>query len=362
MKVLYIINGEHYSGAERVQDLLALQLSNFGYEVDFVCLKADKFPVFRQSKRAALYDVPMSSRFDLSVVKKIISIVNNEGYHLLHTHTPRAALVGNIVSRWTGKPMVHHVHSPTMEDSPNRFRNLINAKIERFSLSKARALITVSASLADYLVKHGFDKRYINIVMNGVPVMEFKDRPAIIKKVAIGTVALFRERKGIEVLIEALSLLKADGLEVSLTAVGEFETSGYREKIMKMTEKLQVKDVITWVGFKKNVNEELEKFDLMVLPSLFGEGLPMVLLEAMAAGVPVISTEVEGVPEAIQNGIDGLIVPPGNAMRLKEAIKRATSSYVFWDSMRRNAFNRQQNLFSDISMARGVAAVYSKIL
>src|SRR5690348_598010 len=86
---LHLVNGEHYSGAERVQDLLAKQLPRFGCEVGFVCVKPERFPNARETKTAPLVEMPMRSRFDLRVVKRIANIVRSEDYDLIHAHTPR---------------------------------------------------------------------------------------------------------------------------------------------------------------------------------------------------------------------------------------------------------------------------------
>ena len=94
IQVLHLVNGEHYSGAERVQDLLARQLPRFGCEVGFACVKPRRFPEARQSKHAPLVKMPMRGRFDLRVVKHIVELVRSEGYDLIHAHTPRTALVG----------------------------------------------------------------------------------------------------------------------------------------------------------------------------------------------------------------------------------------------------------------------------
>ena len=102
--------------------------------------------------------------------------------------------------------------------------------------------------------------------------------------------------------------------------------------------------------------------DLFVLPSLFGEGLPMVLLEAMAAGVPVVAARVEGVPEAIRDGIDGLLVPPGSAEHLARAVASVVRGEVDWAAWRASASARQAEHFSDRSMAAGVAKVYDRVL
>src|SRR6185437_10508788 len=115
------------------------------------------------------------------------------------------------------------------------------------------------------------------------------------------------------VLLETLAELRSRGRELRLRAVGTFETPEYHASVMDQVEHLGLQDIIDWRGFQTDVSAELAQIDLFVLPSLFGEGLPMVVLEAMAAGVPVVGTWVEGVPEAIRDGAAGLMVPPEDA-------------------------------------------------
>ena len=101
--VLHIINGEHYAGAEHVQDLLGQQLPNFGYRAAFACLRPGQFETMRTGTDAPLYDVAMKSRADLSPIKRLASIVRSEGYRIIHTHTARSAIVGAAVSWRTGR-------------------------------------------------------------------------------------------------------------------------------------------------------------------------------------------------------------------------------------------------------------------
>jgi glycosyltransferase involved in cell wall biosynthesis len=102
--------------------------------------------------------------------------------------------------------------------------------------------------------------------------------------------------------------------------------------------------------------------DLFVLPSLFGEGLPMVLLEAMAAGVPVVAADVEGVTEAFRHGQDGVIVPAGDPQALAQAAADVIQGRYDWPAMRQSAIERQARMFSDRCMAQGVAEVYCQVL
>ncbi|HTU24539.1 MAG TPA: glycosyltransferase, partial [Pirellulales bacterium] len=355
VRVLHLINGEHYSGAERVQDLLALGLPEFGFEAAFACLKPGRFLECRRSQDAHLWEVDMRSRFDLGTARQIARLVKQGGFQLIHSHTPRAALVGRIAAGLAGVPLIHHLHSPTSADSTRRLRNRVNAMIERWSLSHAAAVIAVSQSLAEYGREQGISHRRLHVVPNGVPTLgRLTERSLPSGEWSLGVVALFRPRKGLEILLEALSLARAEGVPVKLRAIGGFEMSAYETQIRGRVERLELSEAIEWVGFTRDVPAQLNKLDLLVLPSLFGEGLPMVVLEAMAAGVPVIATRVEGVPEAIRDGVDGLIVPPDDPQALADAIGRFVQGEVDWSALRVAAHRRQAALFSDRSMAEGV--------
>jgi glycosyltransferase involved in cell wall biosynthesis len=362
-RVLHVINGEHYSGAERVQDLLAQRLPDHGYEAAFACLKPGRFATMRTYQDAKLFDLPMGSRLDVRVARNISKLVQAERFAVIHTHTPRAALIGAIASKLSGVPLVHHVHSPTSNDSTRRVINNLNAKVERAALRRASAVIAVSQSMGAYAEREGVPWGIVHVVPNGVPV-----QGALIEKQpprstwTIGSVALIRPRKGFEVLLETISQLKREGAPVRLRAVGAFETAEYEIELKRRATELGLDDLIQWTGFTRDVRNELAKMDLFVLPSLFGEGLPMVILEAMAAGVPVIGTDVEGTPEAICDGVDGLIVPPGDASALASAIRRIINGQAKWHELRTNAYERQAEQFSDAAMAAGVARVYRQVL
>jgi glycosyltransferase involved in cell wall biosynthesis len=362
-RVLHLINGEHYSGAERVQDLLALRLPEFGFAADFACLKLNRFGACRQAQSAELFDLPMRSRIDLGPAYKVAALVRRNRYRVLHSHTPRAAMIGRVAAALTGVPLVHHVHSPTAVDSTHRWRNRFNTTVERLSLGRVAGVIAVSSSLREYARRQGIDPQVIHVVPNGVPTQgPLADRLAPTGTWTVATVALFRPRKGLEILIEALSFARSEGLPIRLRAVGGFETPEYEAQIRRQVDRLQVGDYIDWTGFTQNVTGELARSDLFVLPSLFGEGLPMVVLEAMAAGVPVVATRVEGIPEAVRDGVDGLIAAPGDPRELAKAIARFVRGEADWRAIRASAHRRQAEKFSDRSMAEGVAEVYRRVL
>jgi len=373
-RVLHVINGEHYAGAERVQDLLARRLPECGWEVGFACLKSGEFALVRRCRTAPLYPLGMRNRLDLRPAWRIARIVRAQGYELIHAHTPRSAMIAALAARLAGVPLVYHVHSPVSRDTTHWLKNTVNSWIERISVRRASALIAVSESLGRYIGRRRGVAGKLSVVPNGVPSpasagesaeksppVRF-NRSSEARPFTLGVVALFRPRKGVEVLLDALARLRDRGHPVRLRAIGGFESSQYEGQIKALANQLGVADLIDWVGFTEDVDAELARVDALVLPSLFGEGLPMVILEAMAAGLPVVATRVEGVPEAVRDGVDGVIAEPGDARSLADSISRMATGEIDLTAMGRNAAERHRERFSDLAMARGVAEIYRRVL
>lgn len=362
-RVLHVINGEHYSGAERVQDLLAMQLPQFGFEAGFACVKPDRFSSTRKSQQAALHEMPMRGRFDLGCARRLAQLIQTENYELVHAHTPRSVLVGSLAAKWANVPLVYHVHSPTGNDSTHKLRNWVNAKLEHWSIRHADRLITVSPSLKQLMERQGFASERVTYVPNGVPAIDLPTRQRPTGSWTLGIAALFRPRKGIEVLLESLAAMRSQNFDITLRAVGPFETPEYEQEVLRLVERLNIGDLITWTGFTTDIGVELEQMDLFILPSLFGEGLPMVVLEAMAAGLPVVASHVEGVPEAIRHRKEGLLVEPSSVSQLALAIEEIVAGdELDYVTLSNSARERHGLYFSDRRMAENVAQVYREVL
>jgi glycosyltransferase involved in cell wall biosynthesis len=131
---------------------------------------------------------------------------------------------------------------------------------------------------------------------------------------------------------------------------------------LALVERLGLSGAIDWVDFTREINAELAKMDLFVLPSLFGEGLPMVVLEAMAMGVPVVASHVEGIPEAIAHRESGLLVEPASVSQLAAAIQEFVAGELDYTAISRNGRERHRERFSDVAMAANLAVVYRDVL
>jgi glycosyltransferase involved in cell wall biosynthesis len=362
--VLHVINGEFFSGAERVQQLLGKRLGEFGFDARFACVKPNRFPELCGLNKEQVIETPMRGRFDLRVISQLAKYVHENSVALLHAHTPRTAMITSLVALRTGLPWVYHVHSPTSRDSTRGMVNRMNSWIERYSIRNCDSLITVSASLAKEMQRLGVSGNRLVTVPNGVPAIEPIDARARIGqcKWRLGIVALMRPRKGVEVALQAMQRLKAVGRPVTLELIGGFETTEYQHQIMSMIEDLQIQDVVEWTGFTSDVPAAIRELDALVLPSLFGEGMPMVVLEALAAAVPVVATSVEGTPEVVRDGIEGVLAEPRSVDSLVAKIEELVSDRGRWIGMSDRGLTRHREHYSDARMAEGVAAAYSRVL
>ena len=208
--VLHIINGEHFSGAERVQQLLGKRLGDFGFDARFACVKPDRFPELCGLNKKQIIETAMRGRFDLSVISKLTKFARENSVAILHAHTPRTAMITSLVALRTGLPWVYHVHSPTSRDSTRGLVNRVNSWIERYSILNCDCLITVSSSLAKEMLRLGVAEQQLVTVPNGVPAIEPIDSRSRLEQPnwRLGIVALMRPRKGVEVALQAMQRLK----------------------------------------------------------------------------------------------------------------------------------------------------------
>ncbi|MDR3423656.1 MAG: glycosyltransferase [Alphaproteobacteria bacterium] len=361
-KILHIINGEFYAGAERVQDLLAARLPELGYDLGFACLKEGAFSAKRHNRATPLEIVPMGSRMDISIGRRLAALIEAGRYDAIHTHTPRSALAGRLAARLTKRPVICHIHSPASQDTSGIIRNIVNAQVEHSCVKRAQKLIAVSQSLQNKLLESGHPEHKVALVPNGVPVVSDVCTWQPPRGIwTLGIAALFRPRKGIEILLQALANLRHQGLGTRLRAVGKFEDPVYEHQVKTQADRLGLNEAIDWTGFASDMKAEFAAMDMLVVPSLCGEGLPMVMIEAMASGLPVIGTRVEGIPEVLEPVAAEAVVPAGDIPALTHALATVITGNIDMRAWAERCHARQRDFYSDYIMAAGVAKAYRSI-
>ncbi|RMF43004.1 MAG: glycosyltransferase family 1 protein [Planctomycetota bacterium] len=363
-RVLHLINGQHFSGAERVQQLLGQRLIDFGFEPHFACVKPGRFRECAGLPSARVHDFPMCNRIDVRVVARIADMIRRQEIELLHAHTPRTAMVAALVALRTRTPWVYHVHSPSARDSARPWINRLNATIERAAILGCNKVITVSRSLRREMLRLGVPRRRLAVVPNGVPAIAPIDPQQRVHQTRwrLGILALMRPRKGIEVAIEAMRLVRQRHPAIELELIGSFESEEYQQQITAAIDSAGLGNNVVLRGFTTDIAGALHRLDALLLPSLHGEGMPMVVLEALSAGVPVVATRVEGTPEVVRHGQEGLLAQPGDPHGLADRILELTASRPRWCQMSHRAVQRHRSRFSEVRMAEATARVYRSVL
>ncbi len=362
-RVLHVINGEHYAGAERVQDLLAEHLRPLGVETEFVCVKSRTFDARRKSIDVPLKSVPVHSPFPLRAIGELAGRIREEGIALLHAHTPRSLWLAAPAAIKAEVPLVYTLHDVSLQEPVSALRALLRRRTLRL-LRGVDAVIAVSPAALELAERLGLGV-YRVLIPNGVPTRppakEQPNRPPV-----VGTVGLLRPRKGIETLVEAAGLLRQRGVDFRLEIVGPWESEEYARLIHREVARADVGDITEFPGFVSEIDEVLDRLDWFVMPSVLPEGTPMVVLEAMAAGIPVIGSDVAGVRDLVRHRIDGFLVKPGDAAelaeRLFEGITEACTNSRPWRDMSRQVRRRQQTLYSAEVMAQRTARCYERVL
>jgi len=165
-----------------------------------------------------------------------------------------------------------------------------------------------------------------------------KTKPAI-----LGVVSRLDKGKGLEFLIEAVAILKGKNYLFELHIIGD---GSEMENLTYQINRLGIADVVKLVGYLPGkISAIIASFNIYVFPSLW-EGLPYSILEGLRAGLPIVSTDVGGIPEAIRNGVDGILVTPGSPVQLATAISQLLDNPEYAARLSNNARIRYENLFT----------------
>jgi len=229
----------------------------------------------------------------------------------IHNHIAKSSCsVAMLMSEMTSIPFSFTLHGPDIFFAPEHWR--LDKKIEKASFVACISHFCRSQGMSFSAPEH-WDK--LHIVHCGVDPERYGDteKPEAKKLLFVGRLAAV---KGLPVLLEAL----VDLPDTTLTVVGDGPD---RAALQAQAQDLGLADRVDFVGYKSQdeVAGYLKSHAVFVLPS-FAEGVPVVLMEAMAAERPVVTTRIAGVPELVEEGISGLLVPPGDVKALRDALKR----------------------------------------
>jgi glycosyltransferase involved in cell wall biosynthesis len=381
-KILYIITQSDWGGAQRYVFDLATNLHKSqeykilvaagGYGELFTRLEAKNLPMMRLKHLVRA----IRSIRDLLAYFELKKLIKTFKPHIVHLNSSKAGVLGSLAARKLGVPkIIYTAHGFVFNEPLSPAKKWLYKKIELFSSKRINKIITVSdydrqtgiqAGIApDKLVTihNGIDLSLVNFLPkdearlslrgvrtgrttkqsynrnkegppNNIIKRDDKPAPSIFEGIAsvgrlhsgddlprndtwIGCVANFYPTKGLDILIRAMTRVDAQ-----LIIIGDGQL---RRNLENLIRELCLEDKICLPGYLENAGQYLKAFDLFVLPSL-KEGLPYTLLEAAAARVPIVASRVGGVPEIIQDGINGYLAPPDDADALADTIIRSLNN------------------------------------
>jgi glycosyltransferase involved in cell wall biosynthesis len=364
ISLLMIVNGEYYAGAERVQDLLLSALPNRGISTTLLILKKGEFAE-RLICDSASYEIIELSGSPYNALKTLLT----RDFDVINCHTPLALLAGKFlkllitVSRRRTPRYIYHVHSPTLRDTEKRIKNLVKYCVERscFSLRKDIAVcVSQSVRKSTPYLKNADN---VKILCNGVPNSEAYSKIDGHPNFRLVMVALLRPRKGLQVLLAALTEYRQQfGDSIHLDVIGAFVNKDEEDKARSFVERNDLLNTVEFLGECSQIQARLRDYDAIVIPSLYGEGLPMVMLEAMSIGLPIIATRVDGVTDVIEDGVTGILCAPNRPHEIAKSIKKLASNLELRKTISRNARKLQQGRYSADSMSADFASVVSEIV
>ena len=365
--VLHLINGESVGGIERV--VMTLCRLHRRVLAQVVCLMDGEM---RRTPGLAPDLVAMAGRMDVTAALRLARYVRRHGVDVVVAHTLRANLVAAMTARLAGVPVVATVHSPIARDSEKRSRNARNAWLQRRLVRWTDAYIAVSEKLRQEMVAMGVPPSRVAVVRNGVETELYaaghgrafrRSLPGIEAGAPlVGTLALLRPRKGVEDLLRAAPLVLRDHPSCRFVVAGRAEDPAYAATLHRLCLDLGIADRVVLTGFREDVPDLLAALDVFVLPSLFGEGLPLAVLEAMAAGRAVVATDTEGNREIIEDDATGALVPPRDPQSLARVVTALLADPARRCEMGAAARRAAAERFGAERMAREAEAAYLRAL
>lgn len=313
-----------------------------------------------------VHEVHLGRKYAPQALPRLRALVRRGNYDLVHVH----GWPGLLFLALTPAPGLGYVYSE--HNVTNRRRRPIFRLLDRLLYKRYTGVVAVSARVASALVAWLPETQpKVCVVHNGVDPSLFQQPPetrertrACLNVAADVPLLLFAgsldQQKGIDVLLRALSapVLTAQGQQPLLLVCGEgLLHSALADQVTALGLDAQVR----FLGYRPDVPEWMAAADLFVLPSRW-EGCPMVLLEAMASGLPLVATPVGGVPELIKEGVHGRLVPAEDAAALAQAIAWTIEHPAQAGEMAARARARVLSEFSAEATAHKLLAVYRDML
>lgn len=370
VKVCHVAMGDLWAGAEvQLLALMKYLIRLPGFEWSVILFNEGRLADELRKLPISLTVISENDHSPITIAYRLAKKFRQIRPDIVHTHKYKDSILGSIVARCLQVPHVVRV----VHGMPEPFRGLKNLKMASYTLADRFVtsrlidrVVAVSSDIEKVLVQtygagrvvcihNGIDLEAVHVTMQkSVKREEWKIDD---KAVVIGTVGRLVPVKGHAVLLDALRILHKSNHNVTLLLVGDGPLRGHLEAEVK---RLSLEHSVIFTGHQEQSYDFINMMDIFVLPSLH-EGIPMVLLEALALKAPVVASRVGGIPEVVSDGTSGMLVGPADADELaagiNDMIEDQTRAVAFGVAGRRQV----EHEFSASIMANRTAEMYRSL-
>jgi glycosyltransferase involved in cell wall biosynthesis len=366
--VLHLIAPAHFGGAEGVVLNLADAIDRSRFNVVVGSFVNARFPdneflgrVREMGIRSTVFWLRRT--VDVGNIPRLVRFIRSEGVAIVHTHGYRSDIVGLIAARLSSRPVIATIHGFVPIDPRLR----VYEQCDRFALRFFDRVLPVSDQIGRALFASGVRRERMTTIRNAIapgggagPKRSVSPLPLLKRDgdFLIGIVGRLSPEKNIPGFLEAARRLSGRYGHLRFVVVGE---GPERECLEGLTMKLGLDGKVRFTGFVEEMEEVYSLLDMLVIASST-EGIPLTVLEAMRHGIPVVSTGVGGIPEVIDDGVDGLIVEAGDMGALCRAVETLVVDGNRYMAISRKAQNKVLRDFDRSSWARRIERCYLSML
>jgi glycosyltransferase involved in cell wall biosynthesis len=294
---------------------------------------------------------------DLACIKDCMALIRRLNPVVIHAHSSKAGVVARIAGYCCGVPTVFTAHGWGFSPGTPKLRRFVAFVVERLLSTISTKIICVSESDRQQALKLGVgNKRKLVTVRYGIYNTTVPQATPGIEPAVMIMVARFNEQKDQATLLRAIARLSHHPLHLKLAGSGPS-----LEACKALAAELGISDRLSFLGDRRDVPELLQQSQVFILSTHY-EGLPISILEAMRCGLPVVGSSVNGIPEEVEQGITGFVVPPRNPEALANALDRVLSSSELRTSMGIAAKAKFEREFTIDRMTDETQAVYAQVM
>jgi L-malate glycosyltransferase len=366
MKIFYFIDSFNIGGSEYQTVKTAICLKEAGHQITVGCLQK-RGPLIDQLQSANIEVVefsPGKSLFSITALRQIFRLARYlrlEKFEIFHAHDLYSDLLG-VPAAWIAR--IPRIVASRRDLGDWWWYTPRNRWVLTRVLRLAHVVVANSSMVAKTLQSDGIATHKIRVLRNAIEPaiasskisLRLQLLPNSADATAIVTVAnMHVESKGHHHLIAAAKQVINDFPKTVFVLIGD---GPLRPTLQKQAVELSISENVLFLGQKMNASQLVHAFDIAVLPSL-SEGLPNSVLEYMSAGLPTVATSVGGIPELIDDGIHGILVPPGDSNQLSAALIRIITNPTEAQSMGTNASARAKAEFGFERLVRELEELYA---